>query len=126
VNNWKYKYTIFGVQGLVPLVHLVCGANRVGHLQPESRGSQCQRTGWTEQDTPATDDVILDRCSQMAFAVVSHVTAQQIDRSMNDIPNGIWLNFERFEVFTAVTMKNGVFWGVTPCGSCKNRRFGGT
>jgi hypothetical protein len=26
----------------------------------------------------------------------------------------------RFEVFTAVTMKNGVFWDVTPCGSCKN------
>jgi hypothetical protein len=23
------------------------------------------------------------------------------------------------------TMKNGVFWDVTPCGSCKNRRFGG-
>jgi hypothetical protein len=34
--------------------------------------------------------------------------------------------FVRFEVFTAVTMKNGVFWDVTPCGSCKNRRFGGT
>jgi hypothetical protein len=31
----------------------------------------------------------------------------------------------RFEVFTAVSMKNGVFWDVTPCGSCKNRRFGG-
>jgi hypothetical protein len=26
----------------------------------------------------------------------------------------------RFEDFTAVTMKNGVFWDVTPCGSCKN------
>jgi hypothetical protein len=26
----------------------------------------------------------------------------------------------RFEVFTAVTMKNGVFWVVMPCGSCKN------
>jgi hypothetical protein len=26
----------------------------------------------------------------------------------------------RFEVFTAVTMKNGVFCDVTPCGSCKN------
>jgi hypothetical protein len=26
----------------------------------------------------------------------------------------------------AVTMKNGVFWDVTPCGSCKNRLFGGT
>jgi hypothetical protein len=22
-------------------------------------------------------------------------------------------------------LKNGVFWDVTPCGSCKNRRFGG-
>jgi hypothetical protein len=32
----------------------------------------------------------------------------------------------RLEVFTAVTMKNGVFWDVTPWGSCKNRRFGGT
>jgi hypothetical protein len=32
----------------------------------------------------------------------------------------------RFEVFTVVTMKNGVFLDVTPCGSCKNRRFGGT
>jgi hypothetical protein len=32
----------------------------------------------------------------------------------------------RFEVFTAVTMKTGVFWDVTLCGPCKNRRFGGT
>jgi hypothetical protein len=23
-------------------------------------------------------------------------------------------------------IKNGVFWDVTPCGSCKNRHFGGT
>jgi hypothetical protein len=35
-------------------------------------------------------------------------------------------SYARFEVFTAVTMMNGVFWDVTPCGSCKNRRFGGT
>jgi hypothetical protein len=32
----------------------------------------------------------------------------------------------RFEVFKAVTMKNADFWDVTPCGSFKNRRFGGT
>jgi hypothetical protein len=32
----------------------------------------------------------------------------------------------KFEVFTLVTMKNGVFWNVTPGGSCKNLRFGGT
>jgi hypothetical protein len=30
-----------------------------------------------------------------------------------------------FQVFTAVTLKNGVFWNVTPCGSFKNRRLGG-
>jgi hypothetical protein len=36
------------------------------------------------------------------------------------------LRYVTFEVFTAVTMKNGVFWDVTSCGSCKNRRFGGT
>jgi hypothetical protein len=29
-------------------------------------------------------------------------------------------------IFTAVTMKNAFFWDVTPCGSCKNRRFGGS
>jgi hypothetical protein len=32
----------------------------------------------------------------------------------------------RFEVFTAVTMKNGVFWDVVQCTSCVNRRFGQT
>jgi hypothetical protein len=26
----------------------------------------------------------------------------------------------RFEVFTAVTMKNAIFWDVTRCRSCKN------
>jgi hypothetical protein len=28
--------------------------------------------------------------------------------------------------FTAVTMKNAIFWDVTPCSSCKNRRLVGT
>jgi hypothetical protein len=34
-------------------------------------------------------------------------------------------NYVRFEVFTPVTVKNGVVWEVTPCGSCKNQRCGG-
>jgi hypothetical protein len=33
---------------------------------------------------------------------------------------------ERFEVFTAVTIQNAIFWDVAPCRSCVNRRFGGT
>jgi hypothetical protein len=36
------------------------------------------------------------------------------------------LNVIRFDVFTAVTRKNAVFWDVTSCGSCKNWRFNGT
>jgi hypothetical protein len=39
-----------------------------------------------------------------------------LDQSMN----------VRFEACKAVTVKNGVFWDVTSCGSCQNRRFGGT
>jgi hypothetical protein len=35
------------------------------------------------------------------------------------------MNDVRFEVFTAVTMKNALFCGVVPCRSCVNRRFGG-
>jgi hypothetical protein len=34
-------------------------------------------------------------------------------------------NFVRFEVSTAVTMII-IFWEMTPCGSYKNRRFGGS
>jgi hypothetical protein len=33
-------------------------------------------------------------------------------------------NHVRFEVFTVVAMKNGIFWDVMPCGFCKNH--GGT
>jgi hypothetical protein len=32
----------------------------------------------------------------------------------------------RFEFCTAVTMKNAIFWVLSPCGSYKNRHFGGT
>jgi hypothetical protein len=32
----------------------------------------------------------------------------------------------QFEAFTAVTMRNVVFWEVALCRSCVNRRFGGT
>jgi hypothetical protein len=35
-------------------------------------------------------------------------------------------HYVRFEVFTAVTMKNAVFWDVAPCRSYVNRRYGGT
>jgi hypothetical protein len=48
-------------------------------------------------------------------------------KAVNHLPlNQRTISHLRFEVFTAVTMKNGVFWVVTSCASRKNRRFGGT
>jgi hypothetical protein len=89
-----------------------------------------------------------------------------IHKSVKHFKNSQQINYVRFEVFTAVTVKNAVLWyirpssyltgnyvsatelsrlmlckisgsqcetvnnalfsGITPCGSCKNRRFGGT
>jgi hypothetical protein len=54
--------------------------------------------------------------------------AREIDSLNNalDVKESDKQAFVRFEVVTAVTMKNGVFWDGTSCGSCKNRRFRGT
>jgi hypothetical protein len=54
------------------------------------------------------------------------INAPKRDMFMDAPTIGTYSMYIRFEVFTAVTMKNGVFLDVTPCGCCKNRRFGGT
>jgi hypothetical protein len=46
------------------------------------------------------------------------LTVIYISWSRHQISNNYW--DVRFEVFTAVTMKNGLFWDVTQRGSCKN------
>jgi hypothetical protein len=51
-------------------------------------------------------------CVQCIFVPMMH---QADVLNVQEDPNGS----VRFEVFTAVTMKNGVFWDITPCGSCK-------
>jgi hypothetical protein len=40
--------------------------------------------------------------------------------SIDQIPTKI------IQVRDEILLKNAVFWDVMPCGSCKNRRFGGT
>jgi hypothetical protein len=40
-----------------------------------------------------------------------------------NIPEDTILLTVRFDVFTELTMKNGFFWDVTPCGSCSVRRL---
>jgi hypothetical protein len=50
----------------------------------------------------------------------------EMEQSLDHLVENNYCRYVRFEAFTAVTMKNGVFWDVTPSGFCKNRRFGGT
>jgi hypothetical protein len=52
------------------------------------------------------------------------VVASEEARKLGTYP--MMQEYVRFEVITAVTMKDAVFWDVTQCGSCKNRGFGGT
>jgi hypothetical protein len=51
-----------------------------------------------------------------------------ISEYVGECARGIkWLTGSmKFKVLTAVTMKNTAFWTVMLCGSCNNRRFGGT
>jgi hypothetical protein len=52
----------------------------------------------------------------------SHIAVTTLIKFRKEYP----INNVRFEVSAAVTINNGVFWDVIPCGSCKNRHFGGT
>jgi hypothetical protein len=70
--------------------------------------------------------------SELNLALVIHLCVKQLYK-LHFILDTIFLLMTiiiyyrvRFEVFTAVTMKNCVFWDVMPCGSYKNQRFGGT
>jgi hypothetical protein len=61
-------------------------------------------------------------CLRACVRVRVRVCVEIITLVRNYVPNISF--YVRFEVFTAVTRKNGVLWDVKVCGSCKNRRFG--
>jgi hypothetical protein len=42
------------------------------------------------------------------------------------LEDNIKVNTKVFMIPNRISLKNGVFWDVTPFGSCKNRRFGRT
>jgi hypothetical protein len=71
------------------------------------------------------NQILISYCRSQIFQL-RHISKGSICRIyIIDLPC-VLINkrFVKFEVFTAVTMKNGVYWDVTLCGSCKNRRFG--
>jgi hypothetical protein len=58
----------------------------------------------------------------MALWVVASGNMLDIIKHINMIVNFCY----EYGVKEIFIMKNGVYWDVTPCGSCKNRRFRGT
>jgi hypothetical protein len=60
---------------------------------------------------------------QRIFQVLQITFIILLELPIYDAHGEFLLTNVRFEVFTPVTMKNGVFWDVMPCGSYKNRRF---
>jgi hypothetical protein len=80
-----------------------------------TRATRCNIPEYTMfQTLPVPGPLVLN-------ASLSRHTCHCLDRSCcipchhKSLVNGTFFN-----------VKNGVFWDVTPCGSCKNRRLGGT
>jgi hypothetical protein len=70
-----------------------------------------------------TSSGMLRRVARVRTTVAGPLGPQYFDSpyvSMSNLP--IDENYVRFEVFTAVTMKNDLFWNVTLCGSCRATR----
>jgi hypothetical protein len=60
-----------------------------------------------------------DRDSLIRLRYTKNLTCSA---SSEDVQPQEEILFKRFEVFTAVTMRDKVFWDVTPCGSYRNWR----
>jgi hypothetical protein len=67
-----------------------------------------------------TSGLWLERVDYTWWQYVVESLLRVILEPMCFIERAIDIQHVKFEVFMAVTMKNGVFWNVTPCGSCKN------
>jgi hypothetical protein len=62
-------------------------------------------------------------CSQMWTELLAHFVIHYIFSKYFVVLRINFLQSVRSEVFTAMTMKNVVFWDVALCRSCVNRRF---
>jgi hypothetical protein len=58
----------------------------------------------------------------------SRIQVYSVTATIACSPDRYWVNNLEWSIwgFTPMSMKNAVFWDLTPCGSCKNRCFGGT
>jgi hypothetical protein len=57
----------------------------------------------------------------ITFCFITEFKLQPGEKFVNVVTSDVG-----FDVLTAATMRNAVFWDLTLCGSCKNWRFGRT
>jgi hypothetical protein len=69
--------------------------------------------------------------------LIIDITKSSAFRGITQLPKHYTLSYPRRKISSLVghcgnetknltILRNGVFWDVTPCGSCENRRLGGT
>jgi hypothetical protein len=64
--------------------------------------------------------------SQSLYQLCNYISTHDNTSSFNNFDPKIWCwTYVRFEIIMVVTVKNGVFLDVMPCGCCKNQHLGG-
>jgi hypothetical protein len=139
--EWMYRSTFFLKSALIGGEW---SASRSGRFTPEEKAAGTHwiggwldpRTGMEDMEKrkflPLPRPELQTRgrpvCSQSLYWL-SYPGFQDCSCSRQKVVEGSrkhGIVYVRFKVFTAVPMKNAVFWDVAPCRSCVNRRFGGT
>jgi hypothetical protein len=130
-------FTAVTIQNAVFWVMVLCGSCENWHFGGTDRlYLQCLKnprdrdfisvrfevfTALTMKNAVFWDMVLCGSCANWCFGGTYRLYLQIIKN-----PRDTNFSTVRFELFTAVTMKNAVFWDVKLCGYCKDRRFGGT
>jgi hypothetical protein len=88
-----------------------------------------QARKWTVRSSWKADIVVGRQClSLWLYCCSSCSDPESGGRVFHEMSMNFWILTRHIPEANKrkVKLKNGVFWDVTPCGSCKNRRFGGT
>jgi hypothetical protein len=123
-HNWFNFYRLTLSTILAMPVHVVSHAYRCIRVQVPPLHTSPTIRRWSQLTHLHVNAFLTKFIAHYYTAAGKHFTFAQLHFRVNLLSNFCYS--VRLVVFTAVTMKNCVFWDVTPCGACKNRRFGGT
>jgi hypothetical protein len=101
-------------------------ANGTWFKKPAISAVSSKSCGFIPCSDPSTEP---GKCSPLGSNIKHYQGRYPLTKEMSHVILGHPVNKDTWRPLcvsnTTVNKKNGV-WDVTPCGSCKNRRFGGT